>query len=93
MKDVKRIAVILVVLLSACESNEAKYARLNQELLVAQGMVQWGPVCDTLPPDTLVSFPDGPARGPKASCKREVEDSRTKLALLQREMNQFMNGR
>src|SRR5450759_3594463 len=34
--SVKRIAVILVVLLTACESDEAKYTRLNEELLRAQ---------------------------------------------------------
>lgn len=87
------LVLVLVALASACESDEAKYRRLNQDLLIAQLEL-------TLAErhyDDLSRFEKGlvnaPMPGPKTQAYYDtVETARTKVALLQRKMNSFMGG-
>lgn len=80
------------VMVSGCEAKEAKYERLNSELLRAQLAVgndgraseTQGPAC----PD-LTHLPTNEYLN---ACTQRIEANRARLALAQREMNKFMGG-
>jgi hypothetical protein len=82
--------VLVVTLTSACESDAAKYDRLNKELILAQAPVDnyaWAeahhePLCPDLSRLPTNAYLD--------ACTKRIEDDQRKLALAQREMNRFM---
>lgn len=82
---------IVIFVLTACKSDEERYKRLNQDLLIAQlqlsnlerAEVAHQPLC----PDLA----DMETNAYMKACYERVEEQRTKVALLQREMNKFMH--
>ena len=83
----------MVILLTACESREAKYERLSNELLLAQfsvslqreAAVSGKPLCPEL--SRL------PTNEYLRRCGEVTATNRARLALAEREMNRFMSGR
>lgn len=87
------LVVALVALTSACESDEAKYTRLNQELLVAQLAVGNHAQAEA---DNKMVCPDLSHLSTNAylsACAKRVDDDERRLGLAKREMNKFMAGR
>lgn len=83
----------IFLLLTACESNEAKFARLNQDLLVAQFAVRHADSAEARNEPVCPELSNLPTNQYLRACSRKVEEQRAKLALAQREMNKFMAGR
>lgn len=85
------IAALAMLSLSACESAEDKYIRLNSELLRAQLSLRIAE--EHL--DSLSRFEKGlvndPTPGPKTTAYYDtVQTARAKVAVLQRDMSKFM---
>jgi hypothetical protein len=85
--------LVLLVLAAACESKEAKYERLQTELAMAESPLRYAekagaegkPQCPE-----LVSLPTNEYL---SRCTDQLSEARTRVAMLQRELNQFMAGR
>jgi hypothetical protein len=81
------------ILLSACESDEAKYERLSRELMIAELLVQ----SDRSAADSSgAQCPDLkhlPTNEYLRTCTSRRVEREARLALAQREMNKFMGGR
>jgi hypothetical protein len=78
-----------VLVLTACESKEAKYARLSQDLAVAELMARPSEPGQPRCPD-LVHLPTNTY---SKQCSDRMREADAKLALARREMNTFMQGR
>lgn len=88
------LVVALVVLTSACESDEAKYKRLDQDLAIAR--LEAAIQAKAAPYDRIICSGDSAhvSTDVYLACVRkvevELEDAKSKLALAERKMNRFM---
>jgi hypothetical protein len=90
----KLVAAMLAAgLLVACESNARKYERLQRELDLAEAPLQ---IADRAAAEGKPQCPDLANLATNAylsACSDSLSKARTRVALLQREMNEFMSGR
>lgn len=89
-----RISItLLFVLLIACESDEKKYERLQSELYAAEAPLRIADRAAAKGEPQCPELKNLPTNTYLDSCSTKLSNARTKSALLQRELNQFMSGR
>ncbi len=88
-----RLALCLLPVAVGCESNASKYERLQAELATAESPLGIAERAAAEGRPQCPELANLPTNAYLAACTDSLAKARTRVALLQRDMNKFMNGR
>lgn len=88
-----RLIVAISLLLIGCESDDKKYERLQSELYAAEAPLRIADDAAAKDQPQCPELTNLSTNQYLAVCTDRLSKARTKVALLQRDMNKFMSGR